>query len=282
MTIEREVGIQEGMRRQREADARKTESACLNQTATLPSRERSRRLSCQQCPFRSVDDHVGSKALLVNSSDLIPSGTLDRKLRIGNDDGGEYELTFRITRHQGTVFAQNAYFAMATRHSKHMEVWGVDLTGTVRGNWFDGRCQGWYRLAGARFSQGTFLAAVSPAWEAAERGPADSAARGACAAVVTAAMTPLSLLKSSFSLTPLMLSSIEHTLLPDDIGSRVALPDASKYRDHAPHFSSRCSRYGTSSRYWSGRVAVGRGFPVLTGCSGCGSPMLGPIGEPPW
>jgi hypothetical protein len=186
--------------------------------------------------------------------DLIPSGTLDRKLRIGNDDGGEYELTFRITRHQGTVFAQNAYFAMATRHSKHMEVWGVDLTGTVRGNWFDGRCQGWYRLAGARFSQGTFLAAVSPAWEAAERGPADSAARGACAAVVTAAMTPLSLLKSSFSLTPLMLSSIEHTLLPDDIGSRVALPEASKYRAITRRTSARGARV-TASAPGTGAVA---------------------------
>jgi hypothetical protein len=112
-------------------------------------------------PFVPSDDHVGSKALLLNVSDLIPSGTLDRTLQIGNGDEGEYELTFRITRHQGTMFAQNAHLAMVTRDPKHMEVWGVDLSGTVRGNWFDGRWQGWYRLTGARFHQDTFLAAVS-------------------------------------------------------------------------------------------------------------------------
>jgi hypothetical protein len=59
----------------------------------------------------------------------------------------------------GAEFAVGAHVAAVSRDPDRLEVWAIDTTGTVRGNWFDGTWHGWYTLAGAEFAVG--VAAVS-------------------------------------------------------------------------------------------------------------------------
>ncbi len=61
----------------------------------------------------------------------------------------------------GATFPAGAGVASASRGPEQLEVWAIDNTGTVRGNWFDQTWRGWYTLAGATFSPGAAITAVS-------------------------------------------------------------------------------------------------------------------------
>lgn len=113
-------------------------------------------------PFVPSDDHVGTVELVLGPSDLPPGlGTLDKSLSIDGGSEGAYDLTFRIARHRQVQFGQGVHLAAVSRKPSHLEVWGVDTTGAMRGNWLDGRWQGWYTLAGAGFNQNVMPEAVS-------------------------------------------------------------------------------------------------------------------------
>jgi hypothetical protein len=46
----------------------------------------------------------------------------------------------------GATFPAGAPLAVHCRHDDHMEIWGIDGTGTLRGNWWNGNWNGWYPL----------------------------------------------------------------------------------------------------------------------------------------
>jgi hypothetical protein len=62
----------------------------------------------------------------------------------------------------GVAFAPGAKLAALSRGPKQLEVWAVDTSNALRGNWFDeAGWHGWYALDGAAFPPGAGVAAVS-------------------------------------------------------------------------------------------------------------------------
>lgn len=109
----------------------------------------------------SLDDHIETKELRLDASDLVPLGTVrDRVLEFGGEPG-KWELTFRIAHHRRVVFPPGARFAAVTRSPDKMEVWAVDAQGQMRGNFFEGRWHGWYTLPGPEFPAGCHVSAVT-------------------------------------------------------------------------------------------------------------------------
>jgi hypothetical protein len=111
----------------------------------------------------TFDNHVATKEFRLDGSDLmIPSGTSkDKHVAFDGGDEGKWELVFRIVHHERNVVAPNARLAAVSRASDLMEIWSVDNSGTLRGNWFLGRWHGWYALAGRKFPAGANLVAVT-------------------------------------------------------------------------------------------------------------------------
>ena len=83
---------------------------------------------------------------MLDPSDAIPAGMRDKSMIIDGGSEDSYQLTFRITRHQPVRFPSGAHLAAVSRSPKHLEVWGVDSSGTMRGNWFDGQWHNFYAL----------------------------------------------------------------------------------------------------------------------------------------
>lgn len=113
-------------------------------------------------PLVPSDDHVGTVDITLAPADLPPTvGYLDKRLHIDGGKNGTYDLTVRFGRHAQIGFRQDTRTAAVSRHHNHLEIWAVDNDGTLRGNWLDGRWQGWYALGGAQFDPRVRPAAVS-------------------------------------------------------------------------------------------------------------------------
>ncbi|MFN0034526.1 MAG: hypothetical protein ACKVUS_05620 [Saprospiraceae bacterium] len=140
-------------------------AASLLSTLTLPRQARVDRLldAVKSAVSLPDADHVGTKELRLDGSDLIPEGSMKEKvLEIDGGDEGRWQLTFRIAHRRRNEFDQATNIAAVSRQSELMELWAVGGDGILRGNFFqDQRWQGWYMLAGELFQREAHLAAVS-------------------------------------------------------------------------------------------------------------------------